>query len=130
VPRLRIIVADDNPAFLRELVSLLEVEFDVVATAGDGKSALDCIRRYKPHVVVLDFHMPALNGLEVIEELMKNPPGLPVVICSVETDPELVEAARQTGAVAYIFKTRIEDDLIPAVKSAVQGKFFVSRVSH
>lgn len=130
MPRLRIIVADDNPALLRELVSLLEVEFDVVATAVDGNSTLDHIRRYKPDVVVLDFHMPALNGLEIIGELMKDPPGPPVVICSVETDPELVEATRQAGAVAYIFKTQIEDDLIPAVKSAVQGKFFVSRVSH
>jgi DNA-binding NarL/FixJ family response regulator len=119
-------VADDNPAFLQKLTSLLAVEFDVVATATDGKTALDFIRRYKPDVAVLDLGMPALNGIEVTRELAKNHPRLPVVICSVESDPEIVEAARQAGAVGYVFKARIEKDLILAVKSAVQGKPFVS----
>ena len=123
---LRIIVADDNPAFLREVTSLLAAEFDVVATATDGRSALGLIRRYKPDLVVLDLHMPALNGIEVAGELAKNPPSPPVVICSVETDPEIVEAARQAGAIAYVFKVRVEKDLILALKSALQGKSFVS----
>jgi len=124
--KLRIIVADDNPAFLRELTSLLEAEFDVVATAADGKSALDLIRRYKPDLVVLDLGMPVLNGIEVTRELAKHPPSPPVVLCSVETDPEIVEAARQAGALAYVFKLRVQKDLILAVKSALQGKSFVS----
>jgi len=53
-----------------------------------------------------------------------------VVICSVEADSEIVEAARQAEALAYVLKTRIETDLISAVKSAVQGKFFVPPGSH
>jgi DNA-binding NarL/FixJ family response regulator len=122
--RLRIIVADDNPAFLRELTSLLAPEFDVVATAANGRSALDLIRRYKPDLVVLDLGMPLLNGIEVTRELAKHTP--PVVICSVETDPEVVEAAQRAGALAYVFKVRIERDLILAVKSALQGKPFAS----
>jgi two-component system response regulator DesR len=122
--RIRIIAVDDNPAFLRKLTSLLEVEFDVVATAADGKSALELIRCYKPDVVVLDIGMPMLNGIEVTRELVKHSP--PVVICSVETDPEVVEGARQAGALAYVFKVRIERDLILAVKSAVQGRHCVS----
>jgi PleD family two-component response regulator len=56
--RLRIIVADDNPAFLRELTSLLAPEFDVVATAANGRLALELICRYKPDLVVLDLGMP------------------------------------------------------------------------
>ena len=124
--KLRIIVADDNPAFLRELTSLLAAEFEVVATATDGNSALDLIRRYKPDLVVLDLGMPALNGIEVSRELAKSSSSPPVVICSVETDPEIVEAARQAGALAYVFKLRVQKDLILAVKSALQGKPFVS----
>ena len=122
--RLRIIVADDNPAFLCELTSLLAPEFDVVATAANGRSALDLIRRYKPDLVVLDLGMPLLNGIEVTRELAKHSP--PVVICSVETDPEVVEAAQRAGALAYVFKVRIAKDLILAVKSALQGKPFAS----
>jgi CheY-like chemotaxis protein len=119
--RLRLIVADDSPAFLQKFISLLTVEFDVVATATDGKTALDLIRRHEPDLVVLDLHMPALNGIEVARELAKNPPSPPVVICSAETDPEIVGAARQAGAVEYVFKARIEKELITAVKSAVQN---------
>ena len=125
--RLRIIVADDNPAFLQELVSILTSEFDVVATAADGKSALDLIRRYKPDLVVMDLGMPVLNGIEVSRELAKCSPSPPVVICSVENDPEIVEAARQAGVLAYVFKLRIETDLMLAVKAALDGRFFVSR---
>jgi DNA-binding NarL/FixJ family response regulator len=127
--RLRVIVADDNPAFLRELTSLLAAELDVVATAADGKSALNVIRHYKPDVVVLDLQMPELDGAQVTRELAKHPHTPPVVICSVETDPEVVEAARQAGAVAYVFKMRVHKDLLLAVKSAVQGKPFVSPAS-
>ena len=123
--KLRLIVADDSPPLLQKLVSLLAVEFDVVATAVDGKTALNLIRRYEPDLVVLDLQMPALNGIEVARELAKNPPSPPVVICSAETDPEIVEAAREAGAVEYVFKTRIETDLTLAAKSAVQKSSFV-----
>ena len=122
--KLRIIVADDNPAFLRTLVSLLATEFDVVATAADGESALEIIRRRNPDLVVLDLGMPLLNGIQVTRQLAKNHPR--VVICSVENDPEIVEAARDAGALAFVFKLRIERDLMLALKSALDGKFFVS----
>ncbi len=128
--RVRIIVADDYPPFLQELVSLLAVEFDVVATAADGKSALDLICRYQPDLVVLDLQMPELDGMEVTRELAKHSPSTPVVICSVETDPEVVEAVRQAGALAYVFKIRVRKDLTLAVKSAVQGRPFVSPEPH
>jgi len=124
--KLRIIVADDNPAFLREFTSLLAAEFDVVATATDGNSALDLIRRYVPDLAVLDLGMPGLNGIEISRELAKSSSSPPVVICSVKTDPEVVEAARQAGAIAYVFKIRVQKDLILALKSAVQGRPFVS----
>jgi DNA-binding NarL/FixJ family response regulator len=68
--------------------------------------------------------------MEIVGELMSNPPALPVVICSVESDPETVEAVRQAGALGYVFKKRIETDLILAVKSAARGKPFVSPASH
>jgi DNA-binding NarL/FixJ family response regulator len=124
--KFRVIVADDSPLFLQKLISLLAVEFDVVATAADGKTALNLIRRYEPDLVVLDLNMPGLNGIEVARELAKNPPSPLVVICSAETDSEIVEAAREAGAVEYVFKSRIEKDLILAAKSAVQDSPLVA----
>jgi DNA-binding NarL/FixJ family response regulator len=124
--KLRIVVADDNAAFLREFSLLLESEFDVVATAADGRTALECIRRCRPDVVVLDLEMSGLNGIQVARELAGHPPSPAVVICSVESDPEIVEAARQAGALGYVFKARIREDLIVAVKSVARGQSVVS----
>jgi DNA-binding NarL/FixJ family response regulator len=118
--RLRLIVADDSPPFLQKLVSLLSAEFNIVATAADGKTALNLVRRFEPDLVVLDLQMPGLNGIEVTRELAKNPSSPPVVICSAETDSEIVEAAREAGAAEYVFKARIETELIWAAKSAVR----------
>jgi two-component system chemotaxis response regulator CheB len=86
--KLRIVVADDNADFLRKLVSVLETEFDIVATAPDGESALERIRSCRPDVVVLDLEMPGLNGIEVSSELSKHNPRPAIVICSVESDPD------------------------------------------
>lgn len=124
--KLRIVVADDNAAFLAKLVSVLVTEFEVVGTAADGKSALERIRLCQPNVVVLDLEMPGLHGIEVTKGLTKHPPSPAVVICSIEDDPEIVEAARQAGALGYVFKTRIATDLIAAVKSVACGQSFVS----
>ena len=128
--RPRLLVADDHSAFLKKLVLLLTTEFEVVATAADGTSALDLIRRYVPDLAVLDLDMPGLNGIEVTLELAKSSKDPPVLICSIITDPDVVEAARQAGALAYIFKTRIEQDLILAVKSVLQGKPFPFPAPH
>ena len=124
--KLSIVVADDNKAFLAKILSVVASEFEVVATAGDGRSALECIRLWRPNVAVLDLEMPGLNGLEVTRELTKDPSSPAVVICSVEDDPEIVEAARQAGALGYVFKVRVAEDLIVAVKCAADGQSFVS----
>ena len=124
--KLRIVVADDNPEVVKLLTLTLSNEFDVVATAADGQAALECIRHCQPDVVVLDIHMPVLSGFDVTRELAKHPPSPAVVICSVETGPEIVEAARQAGALGYVFKRRIAKDLIEAIKSIARGQSFVS----
>ena len=122
--KLRILAADDNAFFLEKVVLLLAAEFEVVATAADGESALALIHRFQPDVVVLDLHMPKLNGLEITRELGRHSPSPPIVICTLETDPDMAQAAREAGAIGYVLKTRLTKDLIRAVKSAAQGKAF------
>jgi len=117
--KLRIIVVDGNPSFLHKLISLLSIEFNVIATTADGKTALDLIRRYEPDLVVLDLRISMLSGLEITKQLARHLPRLPVVICAVETESEFVEAARQAGAKGYVFKTQVETDLILAVRLAL-----------
>jgi len=124
--KLKVVVADDNAAVLTEIASLLESEFEVVARAQDGKSALECIQRFQPDVVVLDLGMPVLNGIELSRKISKMSPRPAIVICSVESDPEIVEAAHRAGALGYVFKPSMNRDLIDAVKAAANGEFFRS----
>jgi len=124
--KLRILVADDNVQFLRKTASILEIEFEVVATAADGQSALESILICQPDVVVLDLEMPFLNGIDVMRALANQSPSPMAIICSVETDPEIVEAALAAGAMGYVFKSRIETDLVAAVQSVACGQMFVS----
>ena len=134
--KLRVVVADDMASMLRHLVSLLEPEFEVVCTAEDGKSALECIRRFAPDVAVLDLSMPLLNGIEVTREARKMVPTRDwsvfsrlrpaIVICSVEGDPEIIEAAQKAGALGYVLKVHADRDLVTAVNSVAHGKPFVS----
>jgi DNA-binding NarL/FixJ family response regulator len=127
--KLRVVVADDSAEFARALVSILEVEFDVVETASDGKAALECIRRCRPDVVVLDLHIRVLDVIAVTRELSRHTPSPPVVICSIETDAEFIEAARKAGALGYVFKHQAARDLVLAVTTAARGQCFLPSIN-
>ena len=124
--KLRIVVADDNARVLRALVSALSSDFDVIATALNGSSALNHIQQLQPSVVVLDLNMPGLNGIEVTQEIRRLQLTSSVVICSVENDPDVIAAAQQAGALGYVFKRQLNRDLVTAVKCAACGESFVS----
>lgn len=128
--RCRIVVADDNAAFLAEVISILETHFDIVAAATDGASALELVRQHLPDLVVLDIHMPGFSGIEVSSWLASMPDSPPVVICSVERDPEIMKAAHRAGAVAYVLKSRIQRDLLATVTSALQSRGCVPASHH
>jgi CheY-like chemotaxis protein/DNA-binding XRE family transcriptional regulator len=124
--QLRLVVADDNPQSLKTLVSLLQAEFEIVATATDGKSTLELVRQWKPDVVVLDLNLPAGNGIEVTQELARDPQGPAVVICLEGTNSAIVDAALRAGATAYVSKSQIGEGLVLAVQSARRGLSFAA----
>ena len=126
--KLRIVIADDNAAVLRQYVFLLENECEIVATATDGALALEAIRCFRPDVAVLDIAMPVLRGIELTKILRSESYCPAVVICSIENDQEFIDAAQHAGALGYVFKTHVAKDLIVAVKLAANGQSFVSRL--
>ena len=120
------LIADDNPAFLQQMITLLGAKFDVVSSAEDGRIALARTLQHRPDLVVLDLEMPFLNGIEITRELRKLTQAPAIVICSVENDEEIIETARQAGALGYVFKMRMAQDLVLAVECAARGVPFVS----
>ena len=89
------------------MVGLMETEFAVVATAENGLLALKLTRKYQPDIVVLDLRMPLVNGIEVARHLTKSTSKPCIVICSADTEPEIIQLSRQAGALAYVFKLRM-----------------------
>jgi DNA-binding NarL/FixJ family response regulator len=125
--KLRVAVVDDSPDFLSALVSLVSSEFEIVATAVDGKSA-QSILEANPDVAVLDLHLPDTDGIQLSWLLAQKSPDIAVVICSVIKDQDVMYAALEAGALAYVWKDRIASDLIQAIKSAAEGQRFTSTI--
>lgn len=122
----RIVVAEDDPSFLAMLVSVLHAEFDVIGTAGTGSAAEQLVSDLHPDVAVLDLEISQLNGIEVTRRIMNSSPAPAIVVCSLESDPDIMNAALAAGALGYVLKARLAMDLVTAVKSAASGRRFVS----
>ncbi|MFZ0500149.1 MAG: chemotaxis-specific protein-glutamate methyltransferase CheB [Steroidobacteraceae bacterium] len=108
--RIKVLVADDSPVMRTLLVELLNAapEFQVVGAVGDGQAAIDFLERAgtRPDVLLVDIHMPILDGFEVTRRIMETRP-LPIIICTATADPrELAVTFRsiEAGAVACVEK--------------------------
>jgi CheY-like chemotaxis protein len=115
----RVLVVDDEPQIvdmLREL--LMELGYSV-ATAGHGGEALQLVPECKPDVVLLDLQMPGLSGLQVLDLLRRDHPGLPVVIITGNTDVDVARSTLARGAFDYLRKPFQFDVLARVVAAAV-----------
>ncbi len=124
--RKRVLLADDNPAIPNLVRQLLEPEYAVVGTATDGQSALQQVAELKPDIVVLDISMSEPDGIEVARQLQRTAHHIRVVFLTVHEFPEFVRSALATGASGYVFKSRLDQDLLPALHAACLDRLFVS----
>jgi DNA-binding NarL/FixJ family response regulator len=109
----RILVAEDESEFLDALSRLLEADgrFQVVGEARNGRDAVELARQLEPDVVVMDIEMPLLDGIEATRLLQEAAPGVPVVAISGHDYEERVLEIRAAGAVDYVRKSRVEEEL-------------------
>ena len=122
----RLLLADDHEDLLHEIVQLLEAEFDIVGVARDGASLLDRAANLGPDVVVTDFKMPKLSGIEAGRLLLERKLCKAVVLLTMYADPQLVKDAMRIGIRGFVLKVKAGDDLIPAIRGALRGETFVS----
>ncbi|MBD7951543.1 MULTISPECIES: ANTAR domain-containing response regulator [Oerskovia] len=118
-PARRAVVAEDEALIRMDVVETLrEAGFDVVGEAGDGETAVKLALELKPDVVVMDVKMPELDGISAAERIGKAHVA-PVVLLTAFSQTELVERARDAGAMAYVVKPFSPADLLPAVEIAI-----------
>ena len=112
-------MAEDEALIRLDLKEMLEEEgFAVVGEAGDGQTAVDLARELRPDVVILDVKMPVLDGISAAEQVVAERIA-PVVILTAFSQRDLVERAREAGAMAYLVKPFQSKDLVPAIEMAV-----------
>ena len=117
----RVIVAEDDDAFLETLSGVLEDDgrFEVIGRAHNGREAVELAARLDVDVVVMDIEMPVCDGVEATRLLHEQLPELPVVAISGHDYEERVFEIREAGAVDYVRKSRVEDDLVLALEALV-----------
>ena len=118
----RVLIAEDEALIRLDLKEMLEEEgYVVVAEVGDGQAAVDQATLLRPDLVVLDVQMPVLDGLAAAEQIAAARIA-PVIVLTAFSQRELVERARDAGAMAYLVKPFSKNDLVPAIEVAV-GRF-------
>jgi len=118
----RVLIAEDEALIRLDLKEMLEEEgYVVVAEVGDGQAAVDQAQALRPDLVILDVQMPVLDGLAAAEQIAAARIA-PVVVLTAFSQRELVERARDAGAMAYLVKPFSKNDLVPAIEVAV-GRF-------
>ncbi|TFV82830.1 response regulator [Blastococcus sp. CT_GayMR20] len=115
---IRVLIAEDEALIRLDLKEMLEEEgYSVVAEVGDGQQALDRARELTPDLVILDIQMPVLDGLSAAEQIASARIA-PVIVLTAFSQRELVERARDAGAMAYLVKPFSKNDLVPAIEVA------------
>jgi DNA-binding NarL/FixJ family response regulator len=120
----RVLLVDDQALFREALATLLEVrpEIDVVGECGNGAEALDRVGVIRPDVVLMDLHMPVLDGIAATKRLRVEHPDVRVLALTTFDDDEDVFAALRAGAVGYLLKDVSSDRLIEALLAAARGE--------
>ena len=118
-PSRRVVIAEDEALIRLDLAEMLAEEgYHVVGQAGDGEKAIALAEELRPDLVVLDVKMPKLDGISAAQRIAEQRIA-PVVILTAFSQRDLVERARDAGAMAYLVKPFSKQDLLPAIEMAV-----------
>lgn len=123
-PPTRIVAVDDHPLFADGLRRLLDSvpDLELVAVASTGTEALTAVEQAQPDVVLMDLHLPELNGIEATRRITHQAPGVAVLVLSMLDDDDSVFAALRAGARGYLVKGAQPDEVLQAIRATANGQ--------
>jgi DNA-binding NarL/FixJ family response regulator len=123
-PQLRVVIADDHPMFLGGLRTVLEstADMELVGEATNGDEVIALTAQTSPDVVVMDLHMPSVNGIEATRRICAAQPNTAVLVLTMVDDDDSVFAALRAGARGYLLKGADEQELLRAIQAVADGE--------
>jgi len=125
---MRILIADDHPIFragLKEVLSKVK-DVELIGEADNGQTVLLLTRKQRWDLVLLDVTMPGKDGLEVLQELRRERPKLPVLVLSAHSEDQLALRLLKSGAAGYLTKDKAPDFLLIAIRKVLRGEKYIS----
>lgn len=122
----RVLLADRHQNMLEGIRSLLESIFDVVVMVADERSLLDSIEKVKPDLVIVDLSLPVKEEINVVCSVKKISPELKIIILSVHDELTVADDCLSAGALGFVLKRTVTNDLVPAVCEVLKGRTYVS----
>ena len=118
--RIRVVLVEDNQVFREALELLLGLrdDIEVVATVADGTDAVPACRTYRPDVVVMDYRLPGLDGVEATKAVRETCPETAVVVLTASANVREMDALKDAGAVACLRKDQDLDEIVGAILAA------------
>lgn len=124
----RILIADDHEVARKGIRSLLEAhpEWEVCGEAQDGREAVECARRMKPDLVLLDIGMPSLNGLDAARQILATSPDARILILTMHDSEQVIREVLAVGARGFLLKSDAGRDLVAAVDALQHNRTFLT----
>ena len=122
----RILIADDHTFVAEAFKRLLDSDYKVVGTVGDGRSLIRAAAKLRPDLIIIDVAMPILNGLDAGQQIKQFLPGVKLVYVTMFHDADVAAEAFRRGASGYLVKTCASSELVTAVQEVVRGKSYLS----
>lgn len=117
----RLIIADDSEPTRYVLQEVLQGDYAIVASVGDGKAAVEATQRLKPELVLLDVSMPLVDGFEAARQIKELCPGTLLIFISEHRERVYAEAAFSLGGSGYVVKSKMIAELAPAIREVLAG---------
>jgi DNA-binding NarL/FixJ family response regulator len=121
---IRVLIADDHPLFRDGLTALLTdgPDTELAGAAASGTEAVDLARETQPDVVVMDVHMPGLNGIEATRRIVADSPHIAVLVLTMFDDDDSIFSALRAGARGYLLKGADQEQIRTAIQAAANGE--------
>jgi len=121
-----VLLVDDHRILLEGVKSLIQDPFEVKATAASGREAIELLKNQEFDVLVTDYQMPEITGLELVKVARAAQPEIKIIVLSMHDDPAIVKELLRSGVLGYILKKDTHKNLTDALAKVIEGKRFLS----